>query len=89
MQPKLCTKCKKNIAVVFIAKMENGVTMTYRELIEHTLLYSDNIAFAELRKVFGNTPYYTTARALGVRGSSYGFMQTITYWNWTRIISMP
>ena len=27
MQPKLCVKCKKNIAVVFITKMENGVTM--------------------------------------------------------------
>ncbi len=27
MQPKMCTKCKKNIAVVFITKMENGVTM--------------------------------------------------------------
>ena len=27
MQPKLCTKCKKNIAVVFITKMENGATM--------------------------------------------------------------
>ena len=27
MQPKLCTKCKKNIAVVFITKLENGVTM--------------------------------------------------------------
>ena len=27
MQPKLCTKCKKNIAVVFITKIENGVTM--------------------------------------------------------------
>ena len=27
MQAKLCTKCKKNIAVVFITKMENGVTM--------------------------------------------------------------
>jgi len=27
MQPKLCTKCKKNLAVVFITKMENGVTM--------------------------------------------------------------
>ena len=27
MQPKLCTKCKKNMAVVFITKMENGVTM--------------------------------------------------------------
>ena len=27
MEPKLCTKCKKNIAVVFITKIENGVTM--------------------------------------------------------------
>ena len=27
MQPKMCTKCKKNIAVVFITKIENGITM--------------------------------------------------------------
>ena len=27
MQPKLCTKCKKNIAVVFITKVENGVSL--------------------------------------------------------------
>ena len=27
MQPKMCTKCKKNVAVVFITKMENGVTL--------------------------------------------------------------
>jgi len=27
MQPKLCTKCKKNIAVIFITKIENGVSM--------------------------------------------------------------
>ena len=27
MQPKMCIKCKKNIAVLFISKMENGVTM--------------------------------------------------------------
>ncbi len=27
MQPKMCTKCKKNVAVVFITKMENGNTM--------------------------------------------------------------
>jgi len=27
VQPKMCTKCKKNIAVVFITKMENGVTL--------------------------------------------------------------
>jgi len=27
MQPKLCIKCKKNFAVLFITKVENGVTM--------------------------------------------------------------
>ena len=27
MQPKLCTKCKKNIAVVFITRLENGVSL--------------------------------------------------------------
>ena len=27
MPPKMCTKCKKNIAVVFITKIENGVTL--------------------------------------------------------------
>ena len=27
MQPKLCIKCKKNMAVLFITKIENGNTM--------------------------------------------------------------
>ncbi len=27
MQPKMCVKCKKNVAVVFISKIENGVTL--------------------------------------------------------------
>jgi len=27
VQPKMCSKCKKNVAVVFITKMENGVTL--------------------------------------------------------------
>ena len=27
MQPKMCVKCKKNVAVVFITKVENGVTL--------------------------------------------------------------
>jgi len=27
MQPKMCTKCRKNIAVVFITKIENGNTL--------------------------------------------------------------
>ena len=27
MQTKMCIKCKKNIAVVFVSKIENGVTL--------------------------------------------------------------
>ncbi len=27
MQPKMCSKCKKNVAVVFVTKVENGVTL--------------------------------------------------------------
>ena len=27
MQPKLCVKCKKNVAVVFITRIENGATL--------------------------------------------------------------
>ena len=27
MQPKMCSKCKKNVAVIFISKVENGVTL--------------------------------------------------------------
>ena len=27
LQPKMCTKCKKNVAVVFITKVENGVSL--------------------------------------------------------------
>jgi len=54
---------------------EDGYQLTYLQLIEYTLKYSDNTAFAQLRKMFGYTEYYAEARALGVRGSSYGFMQ--------------
>ena len=27
MQPKMCAKCRKNVAVVFVTKIENGVTL--------------------------------------------------------------
>ena len=27
MQPKLCTKCKKNVAVVFVTRFENGANL--------------------------------------------------------------
>jgi len=43
--------------------------------VQYTLLHSDNIAFAQLRKMFGYTEYYAMARSLGVKGSSQGFMK--------------
>ena len=40
MQPKLCTKCKKNIAVVFITKIENGEVVVERvDIYEYDFTY--------------------------------------------------
>ncbi len=58
-----------------IQNMGDGTVLTYRQLVEYALLYSDNIAFSELRKVFGTDAYYAKAGALGVKGSAHGFMQ--------------
>lgn len=58
-----------------IKDLDSGFQLTYRELAEYALKYSDNVAFSQLRKMFGYTEYYAVARALGVKGSSYGFMQ--------------
>ncbi|MBR2848352.1 MAG: serine hydrolase [Clostridia bacterium] len=54
---------------------EDGFQLTYLELIEYALKYSDNIAFAELRKMFGYEEYYRMAEALGVKGHRKGYMQ--------------
>ncbi len=59
----------------YIKNMEDGVQFTYLELVEYALLYSDNVAFAQLRKMFGYTEYYTVASALGVNGYGNGFMR--------------
>lgn len=58
-----------------IQNMEDGIQMSYLELARYALQYSDNIAFAELRKMFGYTEYLRMARSMGVRGSSYGYMK--------------
>lgn len=57
-----------------IMNMPAGTQMTWRELVEYTLLYSDNIAFAQLRDRFGYTSFYTKAAELGIRGAATGFM---------------
>jgi len=58
-----------------IKKEESGFQLTYRELIEHVILHSDNIALNVIREMFGTTAYTTEAKKIGVKGSSYGFMQ--------------
>ena len=58
-----------------IQKMDDGTQLTYLELALYALQHSDNIAFAEIRKMFGYTEYLSTARAMGVRGSSHGYMK--------------
>jgi len=58
-----------------IKDYDSGFQLTYRELATYALKYSDNVAFSQLRKMFGYTEYYAIARSLGVKGSSYGFMQ--------------
>lgn len=57
-----------------IMDMPAGVEMTWRELVEYALLYSDNIAFAQLRQRFGYTSFYTKAAELGIRGVMTDFM---------------
>ncbi len=58
-----------------IRKMEDGVQMSYLELARYALQYSDNIAFSEIRKMFGYTEYYAMARKLGAKGTSKGYMK--------------
>lgn len=57
-----------------IQSMPSGTTMTYQELVEYTLLYSDNVAFAELRNIFGMDSFHRKAAELGIEGTKSGFM---------------
>ncbi len=58
-----------------ICNMEDGTELTYLELIEYILKYSDNIAFNEISRLFGYYDYYMAARALGVNAISNGFLK--------------
>lgn len=75
---RIWTFDKENMTVEgsgIIQDMDDGIQMSYLELARHALQYSDNIAFSELRKMFGYSEYLTTARTMGVRGSSRGYMK--------------
>ena len=51
-----------------------GFQLTWRELIEYALLYSDNIAFAQIRQRFGYNSFYQLVAELDVQGTATGFM---------------
>ncbi len=53
----------------------SGFQLTWRELFEYALIYSDNVAFDQLVKRFGYGVYYTAAWQIGIDGLSEGFMR--------------
>ena len=57
-----------------IQTLDDGTELTYKELIEYTILYSDNIAFDQLMKRFGYSSFYSLVYRLGISGTSEGFM---------------
>lgn len=54
---------------------QKGFTLTWQELFEYTLLYSDNVAFRQIRDAFGMTSFQNLATELSFQGTAYGFMQ--------------
>ncbi|MBR4205306.1 MAG: serine hydrolase [Clostridia bacterium] len=57
-----------------IQKKDKGFLLTVRQLFEYALLYSDNIAFAQLCDRFGFRSYYSLADQLGIEGVREDFM---------------
>ncbi len=57
-----------------LQEMEDGTKLTYLQLIEYVLLYSDNVAFNQLCQLYGYADYYAFARKLGIKGVSNGLM---------------
>ena len=52
-----------------------GFTLTYKQLFEYTILHSDNIAFEQLRQIYGMDSFYNLVWRLSIKGTQYGFMQ--------------
>lgn len=56
-----------------IRNKPDGFTTTTRGLIEFSILYSDNIAFFELQKIYGRSRFYRNTSSLGITGAESGF----------------
>lgn len=52
-----------------------GFTLTYKQLFEYTIIHSDNIAFEQLRQIYGMDSFYNLVWRLSIKGTQYGFMQ--------------
>ena len=57
-----------------IQNEEKGFRLTWRELFEYTLLYSDNIAFSQIYNRFGFASFNSLVWQLGLEGQKTGFM---------------
>ncbi len=53
---------------------DDGFQLTWKELFDYTLRFSDNVAFAQIRQRFGYSSFYTKVWQLGIEGTSSGFM---------------
>jgi len=54
---------------------KSGFELSWEELFEYTLLFSDNVAFKQIRELFGMTSFQELAKELSFKGTPYGFMQ--------------
>ncbi len=54
---------------------KKGFELSWEELFEYTLLFSDNVAFRQIRNEFGMTSFQELAKELSFKGTPYGFMQ--------------
>ncbi|MFQ9147447.1 MAG: serine hydrolase [Eubacteriales bacterium] len=50
-----------------IQSMDDGTTFTIKDFFEYTLLYSDNVAYQQLRKRYGYSTMTALASKLGTR----------------------
>lgn len=57
-----------------IMEQEDGFQLTFQELLDYALLYSDNIALSQLQKRFGFSSFYKIIGELGIKSPSYSFM---------------
>ena len=69
------TKEKKREGSGIIQYAPEGTEYTYRELVELAIRKSDNVAFAELRNVFGYSDFYAFNTRLGVNSVRKNFNQ--------------